>query len=710
MLKLDKYITLNEETVKSPNLCDHWDRADLDRIGEWVFTGYTRDKASRFRWEQRTEAAMDLAMQISKAKTFPWPDCSNVAFPLVTIATMQFHARAYPAIVSGTQVVKYRVTAPDPQGEETRRAIRVGQHMSWQRLEEDEDWEEQHDRLLINVSVVGTAFKKSFFSNSKSYNESDLVLAKDLVIDYWAKSVEGAPRKTHVIPLFRNDIYERVQRKTFRNILEESWYKEMPSPPPATTQQIGADQRQGLVPPPAPDETTPFNFLEQHCDLDLDDDGYAEPYIITIEEQSHEVVRIVTRFDRIEDIEKSGNTIVKIRPIEYFTKYPFIPSPDGGIYDVGFGVLLGPLNESVNSLINQLIDSGTMSIAAGGFLGRGAKIRGGVYTFTPFEWKRVDSSGDDLHKSIVPLPVREPSAVLFQLLTLLVNYVNRISGATDMLVGENPGQNTPAQTSQEMVTQGMKIYSGIFKRIWRSMKEEFRKLYVLNGLYLPVSQTFGEAGQKVSRQDYLGDPSKIAPVADPYIVSEEIRLKKALLLKQMAMSTNGYNLEVVERRLLQALEVDGVDQIYPGVGDPQQGKVPPLPNFKMQVEQSKAQVKMAELQWEQQKFMLEMQEEQKLNAEQIKFMEAQIAEILSTIGAERAKQELERFGKIVEMLKSRNDLIGKRMDVMKQQMAAQQSQQSHMQDLSHTQDKHEQSLRHSEEKHELALSQQSGPQ
>lgn len=706
MLKLDKYITLNAETIQSPNLCDRWEKEDLDRIGEWVFRGYEQDKSSRFKWEQRTEAAMDLAMQISQTKSFPWPNCSNVAFPLVTIATMQFHARAYPAIVTGTQVVKYRVIGPDPKGEETARAERVGRHMSWQRLEQDEDWEEQHDRLLINLSVVGTAFKKSFFSPSKGYNESDLVLAKDLVLDYWAKSVESCPRKTHVVPLFRNDIYERILRGTFRDIREETWYKELPTPSASNYQQASQNNRTGTVPPAIPDETTPFQFLEQHCNLDLDDDGYAEPYIITIEKESKAVVRIVTRVDREEDIEKAGTgEIIKVRGIEYFTKYPFIPSPDGGIYDVGFGVLLGPLNESVNSLINQLIDAGTMSNAAGGFLGRGAKIRGGVYTFAPFEWKRVDSTGDDLKKSIFPLPVREPSAVLFQLLSLLINYVNRISGATDMLVGENPGQNTPAQTSQEMVVQGMKIYSGIFKRIWRSMKEEFRKLYILNGMYLPPSQTFGEAGTKVTRQDYLDDPSRIAPVADPKIVSEEMRLKQALALKQMAMTTNGYNLEAVERRVLNAMEVDGIEQIYPGVGDPKQGKVAPLPNPKMMVEQARAQVKMAELKQRQTEFIMTLQEEHMTNAAQIEKIKAEIAQILSEIDEAKAEQDLKRFEKMVEMLKSRNDLVMKQIDTMKSQMQVEQSQLEHAQGLMHTEDKHQQGMRHLQEKHELAMDQ-----
>ena len=136
----------------------------------------------------------------------------------------------------------------------------------------------------------------------------------------------------------------------------------------------------------------------------------------------------------------------------------------------------------------------------------------------------MDSTGDDLHKSIVPLQVREPSGVLLQLLSLLINYTNRISGSSDMMAGENPGQNTPAQTSQTMVEQGTKIYSAIFKRIWRSMREEFKKLYVLNSIYLPIKTTYGESGAFAMREDYLGDPSTVVPVADPHISSESLSL------------------------------------------------------------------------------------------------------------------------------------------------------------------------------------------
>jgi len=658
VLKLDKHITLDLAAIQSANLCDRFSEDDLKAIGDEIWSGYDRDNRSRAKWYKRTEAAMDLALQIQKDKSFPWPGCANVAFPLVTIAALQFHARAYPNIIAGTDVVRCRVIGPDPTGEERQRADRISTHMSWQLLEQDEDWEEQQDRALINVPVVGTAWKKSYYNAAEGYNESDLVLAKDLVLDYWAKSVEDCPRKTHVIPLFRNDIYERVKRGSFRDVLEETWFKQ-PAAPKRDTQKIEQDNRAGQTVPQT-DDTTPFTGLEQHCSLDLDGDGYAEPYIITIEETSHCVLRIVTRFDREADIERNARgEIVSISPMEYFTKIPFIPNPDGGIMDIGFGVLLGPLNEATNSIVNQLIDAGTMATTAGGFLGRGAKIRGGVYTFSPFGWNRVDSTGDDLHKSIFPLPVREPSTVLFQLLSLLINYTNRISGATDTLVGENPGQNTPAETTRTMVAQGEKIYSAIFKRIWRSMKQEFKKLYILNAIHLPTKQSFGENGAFALREDYLGDPSRVVPVADPNITSDSLRFNQARMIAERSMMVPGYDKETVEKHFLRSLQVDGIDKFYPGVQ-----KTGPLTNPKVQVEQLKMQAKQAQLEWDKKVFAAELQNEVALNQAKITELMAKASMELEQAGGVKEGHRIAAFEAAIGAMKQHNDALNERIGLM----------------------------------------------
>jgi len=650
------HIKLDKEAISATNLCERFDETSLQTIGTWVYDGYTRDKKSREKWERRTQAAMDLALQVYKDKSFPWPGSSNVAFPLVTIAALQFHSRAYPTIISGNEVVKCRVVGPDETGAKTKRAERISTFMSWQVLEQDQSWEEQKDRMLINLPIVGSCFTKSYYDADKGHKVDETVLSADLVIDYYAKSVEACPRKTHRIPMFRNQIYSNVKRGVFKDILQEAWYKEPPSNVTQGPNEARRDNRLGQNPPEG-DVTTPFMMLEQHVDMDLDGDGYAEPYIITVEETSQCVVRIVTGFDREEDIQRNDTKeIVSISRMEYFTGYQFIPSPDGGIYGLGFGILLGPLNESVNSIINQLIDCGTMQVTKGGFLSRGVKIRGGTYTFGPFEWKRVDSSGDDLRKGIVPLEVGEPSQVLFSLLSLLINYVNRVAGTTDPMVGESPGQNTTSGNMQTMVEQGSKIYSAVFKRVWRSMKQEFKKDYILNAIYMPLRAIYGVKGVAM-REDFLGNPDEVCPAADPNLTSEQQVIQQAMMLKANAASTPGYDPGAVERRLLRALKVDNIDEIYPGIE-----KTGAPKDVKLQIAEMNVQVKMAALQQKEQQFTMNLMEEQRVNNAEIMRLQAEIIQAQQTLEGDVQDRQIGMLNAMLGSLKTRNDVLIKQIE------------------------------------------------
>lgn len=658
MRELETKLKLDRKVMMAANLTDRFSEQDLHSIGEEVFLGFDLDLQSRSKWETRMSAAMDLAIQMTKSKSFPWPNCSNVAFPLVTIATMQFHARAYPSLVSGEEIVKYKVNGDDPDGKLTDQALLISKHMSWQLLEEDESWEEQHDRLLINLPVMGCAFKKTYRNVSNGSNTSELVMAKDFVLDYYSKSVECASRKTHIIPLSRNELWERMAFGTFCDCRDDAWFTGQATPfrLPSDGER---DRRSGLN-QPTPDNSAPFTILEQHCNFDFDGDGYAEPYIISVEHSSRRVLRIVARWDNDDDVlrDAKGN-ILKITPTEYFTKYTLIPSPDGSIYDMGFGVLLGSLNESVNSLINQLIDAGTMSNSAGGFIGKGAKIRSGSDSFAPLEWKRVDSAADDIRKNIFPLPVREPSAVLFNLLNLLINYTDRISGSTDVMVGENPGQNTPAETSRNMMEQGGKVFTNILKRCWRSMRAEFRKLYVLNSYHLPDSSPFGSEGTRILREYYRADPSRVMPAADPNVHTPQARIQQAITLKQAAASTPGYDPAAVERHFLKAMQVEGVDIIYPGVE-----KFPPGKSEKLAIEEMRLQAKQLELQQQSQQFLLDLQTQRSLIQAQIINLQAQSIKAVADAEASGAQTDLAQMQQFLDTLKSHDESLRDRISLV----------------------------------------------
>lgn len=662
-LKLSRHLKLDREVMMAANLTDRFDEDDLTQIGELVYEGYQADEASRADWLRRNEAGMNFALQVSRDKNWPWQGCSNVIFPLITIAALQFSSRAYANIISGTDVVKCRVPGDDPSGALTARSGRVSKHMSWQVLEQDKAWEEQHDRLFINDCIVGTAFIKAYFDGKKAHNVSELVLAKNLILNYYATSVDSCNRKTHRLPpLSRNDIYERVKRGVFRNVLEASWYQASvpPSSAPASavSAQAQSDDRKGIQPPP-PDRDSPWQFLEQHRDLDLDGDGYAEPYIVTIEESSKDVVRIVARWDNEVQIERNANAeIICINATEYFTKYGFIPNPDGGIYDIGFGVLLGPLNESVNTSINQLLDAGTMQNSLGGFLGRGAKIRGGQYSMAPWEWVRVDSTGDDLRKNIVPYPDRQPSAVLFNLLSLLIDYTNRVSATTEMMVGKTPGQNTPAETSRNALEQGMQVFTTIFRRMWRSMKDEFQKLFRLNAIYLPDSFTFGE-GQGARKEDYLASPDLIVPAADPNVASFQMKFFKAQSIREASQQVPGYDIDYVEREFLRAMGVEAIDKYFPG-----SGKVPPPPNPKIAVAQMQMQIKQMQLKQEQLQFVADLMEQKRLNTAKIIDLQAKAASAMAGIDERQAAMQLNFLQMAIDAIQANNQAITDRISAL----------------------------------------------
>ena len=195
---------------------------------------------------------------------------------MLTIASLQFSANAYTNLIPGDDTYRYRVLGENKNGNLVERARRLGMHMSWQCLEEDAAWEEEHDRLLIYLSIIGSAFTKTYFSGKRKCPVTDFVTAQDLVVNYWTKNLETAPRVTQVIQLSRNDIYEGVMEGSYRDVRNEEWYQSVPPLYNTGHVQLSADRRHGQYPQQA-DEVTPFIFCEQHRSLDLDGDGYDEP-------------------------------------------------------------------------------------------------------------------------------------------------------------------------------------------------------------------------------------------------------------------------------------------------------------------------------------------------------------------------------------------------------------------------------------------------
>lgn len=648
--------------LSSVNIAEHLDEKQLQKIGGDCAEGYKADLDSRKEWEENLDKWTKMALQITDKKTYPWPNASNVKFPILSTAAMQFAARAYPTLVpSSGDVVKCRVVGSDPNGEKQARAIRISKHMSYQVMQEMEEWEEDMDRLLITLPIAGTVFKKTYFDSELGRNCSHLIYPKNLVVNYWAKNLDKAERKTEILEMSKR----RVREKQLAGIYLDIEIGE----PQAATVGVSKSNPNGTTAPPT-DDTTPYTILEQHTWIDLDDDGYPEPYIVVFELNTQKVLRIVARYSE-EGVELNDkDEIKKITPIEYYTKFSFFPNPDGGFYDIGFGRLLGSINASVDTLINQLIDAGTLSNLQSGFIGKGLRIKMGDARFQPGEWKAVNATGDDIKKQIFPLPVRDPSDVLFKLLELLSQSAKELASIAEIFTGKMPGQNTPATTTMTSVQEGMRLFTAIYKRIYRAMAEEFRKLYKLNAEYLEDENEVDVLDEPIAQSDYKGNANDIVPAADPNASSQEMRQSNAERLMNL-LPLGTINPQEVTMRILTAYEEPGIDKLM--------GNLPPPPpdpkmealKLKAQLDQAKSQHDMQMKEWDMK--IKQAESEQKLQLEQAK-----------------AQQEIQN--KAIEAY------IQRQIDSATSSQKIQQTEQQHQQGLVHKEQQHQQKLKQTPKK------------
>lgn len=634
-----------QENIDKINIAKDLDEDKLLEIAEECHRGFKADLQSRTSWEDKLDEWTKLALQIRENKTYPWPNASNVKFPLLTTAAMQFAARAYPSLVPNDgRVVKCKIVGKDSDGAKASRASRLSQFMSYQIMNEMPDWEEEMDRLLMMLPIVGCVFKKTYFDPILETNCSYLVYPKDFVINYWTKSIETSPRYTQVYLMSKNTIQERIRAELF---LDQDL-----GDPSINTEIKNDSADPNEIKPNEDDNTTPYTVLEQHTWLDLDDDGYAEPYVVTFEYNSKKILRISARYNTAGIRLNEKGEILRIEPIQYYTKYGFIPNPEGGFYDIGFGLLIGSINESVNTVINQLIDAGSLSNMQTGFIAKGLRIKMGDAKFTPGEWKFVNATGDDLKKSIFPLPIRDPSNVLFQLLSMLVQSGKELASVAEIFVGKMPGQNTPATTTQASIEQGMKLFTAIFKRVYRSLAKEFQKLYLLDKENYDVQKYISIVEDEQAAQDFQGPEDDIIPAADPQATTDfEKSSKSESMMKLLQLGT--INPIEATKRYLEANSIPDIEQLMQ-TAEPKPDPKAQEMQMKMQMEQQKHQLdmqgKQADLQIQQQLAQLQLQveqaklaiEKQRLQMEQVKLhMDMKRASIDSQIKQQQTEQDIQ---------------------------------------------------------------------
>lgn len=674
--------------LSKANLAKGLEEQKRNNIANDVIRLYRQDEQSRKAWLEQNNLWMKLALQVTENKTFPWTGASNVKYPLLTTAALQFSARAYPALVASNDIVKIKVFGNDPEGQLTQKVNTLSKHMSYQVLHEMKGWEEDMDRLCYILPIIGTCFKKVYYDPVTGTNCSELVLPKDLVVNYWAKDLCKA-RKTHKLYYSTNECVERINNEYYLDV------EDVRKPGTMAGNQDEQVSQKANLGSTSDDSFVPRIILEQHTLLDLDEDGYAEPYIVTVDLESGKLLRIGARFRKGDVQFGDKHKIVSIKPLEFFVKYDFLPNPDGGFYGAGFGLLLGGINEALNTLINQLIDSGTISNLQSGFISKGIRIGKGEQPVRPGEWIPVNAFADDLRKGIFPLPSKEPSSVLLQLLGILAQTGKEISSVSEVFTGKFPGQNTPASTTSAVIEEGMKVFTSIHKRIHRTCGEEFTLLYKLNQVYaperadftLPIEGTDGQSQNMVAkRADYAQMPIqgeqpageafvKVLIGSDPNMINDAQKILKGQQLLEIQANLRTLNPQTITKTILETQGHDNIPELM----------TPPPPSTPPEIQLKQAEL--AELtrsnQMNEKIAVQTLISESKKRESEVVLNFAKASQLADQAGMAQAEAEMQR-------VQAEEELYRKHLEQIM-------GMQEHAQTLQQNEDLHQQSMSHAEE-------------
>lgn len=564
-----------DKILESINIAEDLDEQEVQVIGSKVKEELEEDIASRTEWKKQADEIMKLAKLTIEPKNSPNPNSSNVKIPIITTAVLQYAARLFPEIIRNNSVVGATITGLDPDGSEAARAKRISKYMNYQLLvQKGTDWIEQMDRLLIVMLTIGVGWKKIYYNPIKKRNCSEFVTYTDLIINDCINSIDEAPRISHLMKMTSNQIMEKINLGIFCKIDSDNTLIENRKQLDA---MLTADNHY-------------HDIVEQHRFLDLDEDGYDEPYIVTILKDSGQVLRIVARFDKEGMTHKLVNNklkLVSIKPIQYFEDFHCIRSPDGKYHSYGLGTFLLHGNKAANTLLNILIDAGKNSSLQTLIIGDNVKMPGGNATqIVPgsiLQAKALD--GQDLSKSVVPLLFPEPSPVLQQSLELMLNYNEKLGSVTDINTGNQDAQNVNNFVLSELKEAGQVVFSAIQRRIISALKSEFEKLYRLNSIYMNDVEYFKVLNdrQAIMRQDFNSDQVEVRPVSDPNLSDTTGNMMKSNVLLQMLQNKIPM-LEVPEilKRIFETMEIENPEKL---ISQPQ----PPQPDPKLLAVQANSQ-------------------------------------------------------------------------------------------------------------------------
>ena len=542
------------------NLAEHLDEAYLGEISSDLRGSYEEDLESRSEWEESYTKGLDQLGVKYEDRTQPFEGASGVTHPLIAESVTQFQAQAYKEMLpSGGPVKTQIIGVQDPEREE--QAVRVKEFMNYQITEVMEEFDPDMDQLLFYLPLSGSTFKKVYYDEAKQRAVSKFIPAQDLVVPYAASDLQTSPRVTHVLRMDGNDIRKMQIAGFYRDIELQPYDEDQTNEVRQKVDDIQGTSRTYS------DEI--YTILEMHVDLDLEGfedmspdgepTGIALPYIVSIDESSGEVLSIRRNFDPEGDMAKKQ---------QYFVHYKFMPGL--GFYGFGLIHMIGGLGRAATSILRQLIDAGTLANLPAGFKARGVRVRNDDEPLQPGEWRDIDAPGGNIRDSIIPLPYKEPSGTLAQLLGALVEGGRRFVSLADQQTADANGQ-APVGTTVALLERGMKVMSAIHKRLHYAQKQEFRILARIFRDNLPQEYPYDvQGGNRAVFAADFDDRVDVLPVSDPNIFSMAQRVTLAQTQLQLAQSNPQiHNLHAAYRRMYQALEVQNIDEILPPPPQPQ---------------------------------------------------------------------------------------------------------------------------------------------
>ena len=541
------------------NLAEALDEGYLGEISSDLRGSYEEDLESRSEWEEAYTKGLDQLGIKFEERSQPFEGASGVTHPLIAESVTQFQAQAYKEMLPSGGPVKTQVLGIQDQQREDQ-AVRVKEFMNYQITEVMEEFDPDMDQLLFYLPLSGSTFKKVYYDESKQRAVSKFIPAQDLVVPYAASDLATASRVTHVLRMDANDV-RKMQIAGFYRDVELSKHDEDSD---EVRQKV--DELQGTS-KTYTDEV--FTILEMHVDIDLEGfedlapdgqpTGIALPYIVSIDEGSGQILSIRRNFD-------PNTGIAKKR--QFFVHYKFMPGL--GFYGFGLIHMIGGLGRAATSILRQLIDAGTLANLPAGFKARGVRVRNDDEPVQPGEWRDIDAPGGNIRDAIIPLPYKEPSGTLAQLLGALIEGGRRFVSLADQQTADANGQ-APVGTTVALLERGMKVMSAIHKRLHYAQRQEFRILARIFRDNLPPEYPYDvEGGNRAVFARDFDDRVDVVPVSDPNIFSMAQRVTLAQTQLQLAQSNPQiHNLHAAYRRMYQALEVQNIDEILPPPPQPQ---------------------------------------------------------------------------------------------------------------------------------------------